>query len=107
MPLVDLGLRGGVSTLFAYGQTGSGKTFTVSGILEPLAHDLFNRGRFSRISTAKNASCYEISRCQYKWHIMIGICILHLTLHKISILTKIDGTKCCKASYHDSTETRV
>ena len=56
MPLVDLGLRGGISTLFAYGQTGSGKTFTVSGILEPLAHDLFNRGRFSRISTAKNAN---------------------------------------------------
>ena len=56
VPLVDLGLRGGISTLFTYGQTGSGKTFTVSGILEPLAHDLFNRGRFSRVSTTKNAN---------------------------------------------------
>ena len=44
-PLVGLALRGGVSTLFAYGQTGSGKTFTVSGILEPLAYDIFKRNQ--------------------------------------------------------------
>ena len=46
VPLVDLGLRGGVATLFAYGQTGSGKTFTVSGIFEPLSHDIFKRSGF-------------------------------------------------------------
>ena len=40
-----MGLKGGVATIFAYGQTGSGKTFTVSGIFEPLAHDIFKRGR--------------------------------------------------------------
>ena len=42
-PLIDLGLQGGVCTLLAYGQTGSGKTFTISGILERLARDLFSR----------------------------------------------------------------
>ena len=56
VPLVDLGLRGGISTLFAYGQTGSGKTFTVSGVLEPLAYDLFNRDRFLKTPTATNAN---------------------------------------------------
>ena len=58
-PLIDLSLQvkyflhfyhsytdcceGGISTIFAYGQTGSGKTFTISGILDKLAVDLFNR----------------------------------------------------------------
>ena len=54
VPLVDLGLRGGVSTLFAYGQTGSGKTFTISGILEPLARDLFERNRCDKIKAPSN-----------------------------------------------------
>eukprot|EP00090_Calanus_glacialis_P042485 TRINITY_DN7534_c0_g1_i1.p1 TRINITY_DN7534_c0_g1~~TRINITY_DN7534_c0_g1_i1.p1 ORF type:complete len:615 (-),score=149.64 TRINITY_DN7534_c0_g1_i1:167-2011(-) len=42
-PLIDLSLQGGISTIFAYGQTGSGKTFTISGILDKLGVDLFNR----------------------------------------------------------------
>ena len=42
-PLVDLGLSGGVATLFAYGQTGSGKTHTISGVLERIGEDLFGR----------------------------------------------------------------
>jgi len=41
--LIDLAFQGGISTIFAYGQTGSGKTFTISGILEQLADDLFDR----------------------------------------------------------------
>lgn len=31
-PLIDMSLKGGMSTIFAYGQTGSGKTFTMQGI---------------------------------------------------------------------------
>ena len=44
-PLIDLSLKGGLSTIFAYGQTGSGKTFTMQGIQQRLAHDLFKRQR--------------------------------------------------------------
>lgn len=43
LPLVDLGLNGGVSSMFAYGQTGSGKTFTIMGIMERIGFDLFAR----------------------------------------------------------------
>ncbi len=43
VPLVDLGLRGGVCTLLAYGQTGSGKTHTIQGVLGRLAEDVFSR----------------------------------------------------------------
>ena len=35
--VVDLGLKGGIATLFAYGQTGSGKTHTISGLIRPMA----------------------------------------------------------------------
>jgi len=42
-PLIDLAFQGGMSTIFAYGQTGSGKTFTISGILDKLAVDLFDK----------------------------------------------------------------
>ena len=41
LPLVRLALNGGIGTLFAYGQTGSGKTFTMTGILEGVAYDIF------------------------------------------------------------------
>ena len=65
VPLVDLGLRGGVSTLFAYGQTGSGKTFTVSGILEPLAHDLFERNQCDENSLPINVEvCNTVDKSQ-------------------------------------------
>ncbi|GMH45277.1 hypothetical protein BSKO_13234 [Bryopsis sp. KO-2023] len=40
-PLVDLAKKGGSATLFAYGQTGSGKTYTVAGLVELAAGDLF------------------------------------------------------------------
>lgn len=43
MPVIDLGLKGGVCTVFAYGQTGSGKTHTISGILDKIGYDLFDR----------------------------------------------------------------
>lgn len=59
MPLVDLGLRGGVATLFAYGQTGSGKTFTVSGIFNPLACDIFKRSRLLNTTEPRNKKCFE------------------------------------------------
>ena len=39
-PILDIGLQGGVSTIFAYGQTASGKTFTISAILTKLIEDL-------------------------------------------------------------------
>ena len=42
-PIVDMGLQGGVSTIFAYGQTASGKTFTISGILNNLLNDLLRK----------------------------------------------------------------
>lgn len=38
-----MSLKGGMSTIFAYGQTGSGKTFTMQGIQQRLAHDIFKR----------------------------------------------------------------
>lgn len=43
LPLIDLGLKGGVCTMLAYGQTGSGKTFTIGGVLSRIAKDLFQR----------------------------------------------------------------
>eukprot|EP00092_Neocalanus_flemingeri_P034043 GFUD01037022.1.p1 GENE.GFUD01037022.1~~GFUD01037022.1.p1 ORF type:complete len:627 (+),score=181.38 GFUD01037022.1:64-1944(+) len=42
-PLIDLAIQGGVSTIFAYGQTGSGKTFTISGLIDKMAVDLFDK----------------------------------------------------------------
>lgn len=42
-PVVDMGLQGGVSTIFAYGQTASGKTFTISAILTKLIEDLLQK----------------------------------------------------------------
>jgi len=47
MPLIDLGLVGGVCTMLAYGQTGSGKTHTIGGVLERIAEDLFQRQKLS------------------------------------------------------------
>jgi kinesin family protein 2/24 len=42
MPLVDHVVSAhGRATVFCYGQTGSGKTYTMSGIQQILAHDLF------------------------------------------------------------------
>ena len=38
---MDLSLKGGCSSIFTYGQTGSGKTFTVQGIQQKLAEDIF------------------------------------------------------------------
>ena len=43
--VVDMGLQGGVSTIFAYGQTASGKTFTISDILKNLIRDLLRKKR--------------------------------------------------------------
>ncbi|KAJ3159217.1 hypothetical protein HDU86_001820 [Geranomyces michiganensis] len=40
-PLIPLALSNGLGTLLAYGQTGSGKTFTMTGIQERLAQDIF------------------------------------------------------------------
>ncbi|KAH3762428.1 Diatom spindle kinesin-1 [Pelomyxa schiedti] len=40
-PLVRLCVNDGIGTCFAYGQTGSGKTFTITGIEERAATDLF------------------------------------------------------------------
>ena len=41
-PLIEMALRGGVSTILAYGQTGSGKTHTIAGILHRLGTDMFH-----------------------------------------------------------------
>lgn len=40
-PLVELAKGGGTATLLAYGQTASGKTFTIAGLVELAAEDLF------------------------------------------------------------------
>jgi hypothetical protein len=40
--LIPLTLGGGVGTLFAYGQTSSGKTYTLVGIQELVARDIFS-----------------------------------------------------------------
>ena len=40
-PLIEMALRGGVSTILAYGQTGSGKTHTIAGILDRIGKDMF------------------------------------------------------------------
>jgi len=56
-PLVDLSLVGGVCTLLAYGQTGSGKTHTVTGLLEFIARDLFERqGKYWWVHRCKDCS---------------------------------------------------
>ncbi|KAJ3154367.1 hypothetical protein HDU89_008435 [Geranomyces variabilis] len=41
LPLIPLLLSNGMGTLLAYGQTGSGKTFTMTGIQERVAQDIF------------------------------------------------------------------
>ena len=40
-PLLPLLTAKGIVTCFAYGQTGSGKTFTMNGLHELVANDLF------------------------------------------------------------------
>jgi len=47
-PLVDLALQGGTCCILAYGQTGSGKTYTISGVLDMMAKDIFTEGRENR-----------------------------------------------------------
>ena len=42
-PLIDFALIGGRATCFAYGQTGSGKTFTMVGIQELAAREVFRK----------------------------------------------------------------
>ncbi|KAJ3171837.1 hypothetical protein HDU87_008225 [Geranomyces variabilis] len=41
LPLIPLVLSNGMGTLLAYGQTGSGKTYTMTGIQERVAQDIF------------------------------------------------------------------
>jgi len=41
-PLVSHFFKGNNTTIFAYGQTGSGKTFTMTGIVNALAEDIFD-----------------------------------------------------------------
>ena len=43
IPLIDLGLQGGICTVFSYGQTGSGKTYTIQGFMTRIGEDLFKR----------------------------------------------------------------
>ncbi|KRX10313.1 Sterile alpha motif/pointed domain [Pseudocohnilembus persalinus] len=40
-PLVKLALQGGLGAIFAYGQTGSGKTYTMQGVCQRIAQDIF------------------------------------------------------------------
>lgn len=49
---------GGIGTLFAYGQTGSGKTFTVTGITNLLARDMFAMAEVD--NRELHVCCFEI-----------------------------------------------
>ena len=40
--------------MLSYGQTGAGKTFTMNGMLQHLAHDLFDRQAKCKGKEAKN-----------------------------------------------------
>ena len=57
-PVLQIGLQGGVSTIFAYGQTASGKTYTITGILDRLSQELFERGNQSHLKF--HLSMFEI-----------------------------------------------
>ena len=46
-PLIDFAISGGRATCFAYGQTGSGKTYTMVGIQELAAKEVFKRVKSS------------------------------------------------------------
>ena len=58
--LVDLSLQGGICSLLSYGQTGAGKTFTMNGMLEFLAQDLFDRQQYCKGKINLYFSCFEI-----------------------------------------------
>ena len=58
--LVDLSLQGGICSLLSYGQTGAGKTYTMNGMLEFLAQDLFDRQQQCKGKINLYFSCFEI-----------------------------------------------
>lgn len=53
-PLIPLVLGGGIATVFCYGQTGSGKTFTMTGIEQGVADDIFKEALNYRKRTEKS-----------------------------------------------------
>ncbi|KAJ3088554.1 hypothetical protein HK102_008487 [Quaeritorhiza haematococci] len=55
-PVLKLALGGGVGTIFAYGQTNSGKTYTMTGIEEGVARDLFNMAQEYRTQQSKESA---------------------------------------------------
>ena len=57
-PVLQIGLQGGFSTIFAYGQTASGKTYTITGILNRLSQELFERGNQTHLKF--HLSMFEI-----------------------------------------------
>lgn len=62
--LVPFVLRGGTATCIAYGQTGAGKTFTMTGLQDRLALDMFAAaaGRPIRLAFLENQGerCYDL-----------------------------------------------
>lgn len=61
MPLVDhVVSTQGRATVFCYGQTGSGKTYTMSGIQQILAHDLFGELRDQGIRIEITVAFFEL-----------------------------------------------
>jgi kinesin family member 2/24 len=61
MPLVDhVVSTQGRATVFCYGQTGSGKTYTMSGIQQILAHDLFGELRDRGMNVEITLAFFEL-----------------------------------------------
>lgn len=68
--LVPFVLQGGTATCIAYGQTGAGKTFTMTGLQDRLALDMFAAaaGRSIRLAFLENQGerCYDLQNGRAK-----------------------------------------
>jgi len=60
LPLVHLALQGGICSMLSYGQTGSGKTFTMSGLLDFIAEDLFENDGTKNGTILLHVSYFEL-----------------------------------------------
>ena len=54
--------KGGICSMLSYGQTGSGKTFTMSGLLNLMAEDLFNHEDVKNGEILKKSAVVEAQR---------------------------------------------
>ena len=109
-PVIQMGLQGGVSTIFAYGQTASGKTFTISGILDALIHDLMTQ---KEEHIELYISVFEILGNECKDLIGLNeqkVEIMEDKLNKVNVtnvqMTKIESIDACKDMIKDALKNR-